>query len=790
MEQFAREYDEITGLTSIEVKERINNGQVNKIPEVPSRTIWEILRANLFNKFNVLNTVLALMVIIAGAPKEAIFAVVIFTNTILGVFQEVKAKKTLEKLALLNKLHANVLRDKKVINIDINDVVMDDVILLNPGDQVVADTIVMSGSEFEVDESMLTGESDAICKLPGDKVYSGSFIKSGSGYTKVVEIGENTYIAKLSKEAKKFKVIHSQLQEAIDKILKILIWLIIPIGILLVTTQLISNDKSWQESIISATAGIVGMIPEGLVLLTTLTFVAGVVRLSKWNTLVQELPATEVLARVDTLCLDKTGTITEGDLRLVDVINLCNKEDEEIHEELAAVVNSLPNTNATQKAILDKYDKNPKWNIINNIAFSSSRKWCGIEFESHGVYIMGAPEMILKSNYESIKDKVELQASQGKRVLLLANFKGENFDVDLNGIVEPEALIILEDVIRKDAPETLEYFKQQGVQLKIISGDNPLTVSAVAKKAGVDGAEKYIDASEISSDDKEIEKVLEKNTVFGRVTPHQKRDFVKALQRKGHIVAMTGDGINDVLALKESDCGISMANGSDATKAVAQLVLLESNFNALPQVVSEGRRMINNLEMVSELFLTKAIYSVILSVIFSLLLLPYPFTPIQLSLVASISIGIPSFFLALGPNKERVKGDYLNRVLKAAISNGIVISVFITIIFISTYRISMSVESARSLSVIVLGGISLFILAKLAKPFNYLKLILICVTMGVFLATFFIPVSKSIFNLTLEGFGNVVFATLLIFTALPMISMVRESYSKIKKKIRDKKSKN
>lgn len=785
MSEVINEYNGI-GLSDLEVKSRIKKGQSNIIPKAPSRTIWQILRANLFNRFNALNTVLALLVTIAGSPKDAIFAVVILTNTLLGVFQELRAKKTLEDLSILNKLHSNVIRNNKLVDISIEEVVIDDVIVLSPGDQVVADIRVMEGSQFEVDESMLTGESDAILKLNGDKIYSGSFVKSGIGYTKVIEVGQNTYVAKLSKEAKKFKILHSELQDSINKILKVLTWLIIPVGIILFSTQLLSVNKSWQESIISATAGIIGMIPEGLVLLTTLTFVAGVVRLSKWNTLVQELPATEVLARVDILCLDKTGTITEGRLKLTNIINLSQSYEDEIEEVLSTIVHASPSSNATQQCILDKFKKTSSKKVVKYIPFSSERKWCGAELDNEETWILGAPEMILGDWYKSIREEVEIEASKGKRVLLLAILKDGVLQEDLKGEIESVSLILLEDVIRKEAPETLEYFKKQGVKLKIISGDNPLTVATIAKRAGVEGAENYIDARDISSEPKELEELIENNTVFGRVTPHQKRDFVKALQRSGHIVAMTGDGINDVLALKESDCGIAMANGSDATKAVAQLILLDSNFNALPEVVLEGRRMINNLEMVSELFLTKAVYSTILSIIFSICLLPYPFTPIQLSLIGSIAIGIPSFFLALGPNKDRVKSQYLRRVLEAAISNGVVISIFITAIFMFAYNSNMSVDDGRSLAVIVLGGISLLILAKLSRPLNYLKLILVCTTMLIFSAAFFIPVSKSIFELSLKGITNVSFAVILVVIAVPVITIIRKIYDEVKNKYNKK----
>lgn len=769
----------VIGLTEREVQERIKKGQVNTLPKAPSRTIGQIIRANLFTLFNAINAVLAVIVIIAGSPKNALFAGVIISNTLVGIIQELRAKSILEKLSVLNMSKVKVIRDGEAREIHIEELVLDDVMILTPGDQIVADGVVLKDSEFEVDESLLTGEADSVEKKEKNNILSGSFIVAGEGYAKVRSVGSNTYAAKLADEARKFKLINSELQGATNKILKVIMWLVIPIGGLLITTQLLFTERSWQQAVIGTAAGIIGMIPEGMVLLTSLTFVVGVVRLSKWKTLVQELPATEVLARVDVLCLDKTGTITEGALKLIDVVVLGEKDKEDIDEILSAIVHSFPHTNPTQHAILEKYSTSSNLKILKKVPFSSARKWSGITIESKGNWILGAPEMILGDVYEDIREQVEEEAIKGRRVLLLANFNGEELSEKLPNNIEKWALILIEDIIRKEAPKTLEYFRKEGVNLKIISGDNPVTVAAVAERAGVLGAKNYVDARTLPEDKEDLEQVVEENTVFGRVTPHQKRELVKALQSNGHTVAMTGDGVNDVLALKESDCGIAMASGSDATKAVAQLVLLDSNFSALPEVVSEGRKMINNLERVSELYLTKAVYFIILSTIFAIVLLPYPIMPIQLTLIGSISIGTPSFFLALGPNKDRVEKGFLKRILQVSIPNGVVMALSTLTIFIFAYNAGLSLEECRTLSVIVAGGISLVVLSKVAYPLNTWKLTLVLGMIGIFIISFIVPLARKIFIFTPVGGVFRFIALFLVVLSWPLITLITGMVNKI-----------
>ena len=743
------EYEDIQGLTDEEVQKRVLNGDVNKLPKAPSKTFFQILRSNFFTMFNALNLVLAVAVIIAGSPKNAIFAGVIIVNSLIGVIQEIKAKNIIEKLSVISEANCMAIRDGKIKKIGIEDIVKDDIIYIKTGDQILADGIVYKGNELEVDESMLTGESDPIHKRCNSKLLSGSFVVAGDGYMKVTKVGSNTYSSKLADEARKFKITNSELQNSLNKILKILLILIIPIGILLATTQLIFIKSSWQDAVIGTVSGIIGMVPEGLVLLTSATFIVAIIKLSQYDTLVQELSATEVLARVDVLCVDKTGTITEGALKLIDVKNVSNYDNKYIDDILASISHNLPSKNPTQQAILDKYKEDSNIEIVEKVPFSSKRKWGGIVTKDRGTWVFGAPEIVMGDKYSNIKNQVEDEAKKGRRVLILAEsniktLKNENLS-DINEV----AIVLIEDIIREDAPETLRFFKEEGVKVKVISGDNPVTVSAVAKRAGVEGAENYIDARDLPDNMEDLKNEVEKYSVFGRVTPHQKKALVIALQENEHTVAMTGDGVNDVLALKEADCGIAMANGSDAAKAVSQLVLMKSNFSALPKVVAEGRQQINNLERVAQLFLTKTTYSIILAVVFSILLLPFPIQPIQLSLIGSCAIGIPALFLAMLPNKERVKKGFLGRILTASIPNGVLIAIFVSSTFVISYKYGgASLELARTLSVLMLAGVSLVILFKVALPITLFKILLVTLMMGIILLGFITPIGREIFTLT------------------------------------------
>jgi cation-transporting ATPase E len=764
--------DNIVGLTSSEVKQRIKEGKVNHIPKTPSRTIPQIIRANLFTRFNAINFVLAAVIILAGSPKNAIFVGVIIVNTLIGVVQEVKAKRTLEKLSVISMAHAKVLRDGDIIEIPIEEIVLDDVLYLETGLQVLADADVLYSNGLEIDESMLTGEADAILKSPGKDLLSGSFVVAGEGYAVVTKVGKETYASTLAEEARQFKIINSELQAAIDKIFKVIIWIVPPLSILLIITQLRIPENTWQDAAIGAVSGIVGMIPEGLVLLTSATFIVSIIKLSKYDTLVQELCATEVLARVDVLCLDKTGTLTQGDLRLSEVKNIGSRDSGEIDKILAALINNLPSNNPTQKAILSKYEKyDQSIKCTDKIAFSSKRKWSGITFEECGTWILGAPEIILNNEYHFIENLVKEEAKKGKRVLLLANLHNK-LNEKLEGKIESVALILIEDIIREAAPEVLKYFNDQGVDVKIISGDSPVTVSEVARRAGVIKWENYIDARELPEDDNELKALINETSVFGRVSPHQKKRIVLALQEMDHTVAMTGDGVNDVLALKASDCGIAMANGSDATKAVAQLVLMKSDFTALPKVVEEGRKQINNLERVSELFLSKTVFAIVLAFLSSLLFIDFPILPIQLSLVGSCAIGIPSFFLALLPSSGGVKKGFLTRILTVSIPNGILIALFTLMIFLLSMHIREPIMYNRTLAVLMFAGISMVVLFRVARPLTKFKTTMCFSMFGLIVLAFLTPIGRYIFSLSVIKPMHWVILLAIIVLSSPLITKI------------------
>ena len=761
----------ILGLSNEEVLKRKEDGKVNYIPKAPSRTIWQIIRANLFTSFNAINLILATIIILAGSPKNSLFVGVIVCNTLIGVAQELRAKETLEKLSVVSMVKAKVLREGETKEIPASEIVLDDIIYLENGIQIMVDAEVVYSNGLEIDESMITGESDSISKKLKDNLYSGSFVVAGEGYARVTKIGKQTYSSILAEEAKKFKVINSELRNAINKIFKILIWIIIPVSILLTVAQLKATGNDWRSAMIGTVSGIIGMIPEGLMLLTSATFIVSIVKLGKHDTLVQELCATEVLARVDVLCLDKTGTITQGNLKLSDIRNIGSRSDKEIDEILSVLIHNLPSNNPTQKAILDKYTSyNNEVKCIKKVVFSSKRKWGGAKFEGLGTWVLGAPEIILKEKYNLIKGAVEEEAKKGKRVLLLANVCNDVLEDELTGKIESAALILIEDIIRKEAPEVLAYFEKQGVEVKIISGDSPITVSEVARRAGVNEWKNYIDARELPDDNDKFREIVRKTKVFGRVTPHEKKRIVKALQEDGHTVAMTGDGVNDVLALKTSDCGIAMANGSDATKAVAQLVLMKSDFSALPKVVEEGRKQIQNLERVSELFLSKTIFSIFVSVIASILLIEFPIDPIQLSLVGSCAIGIPGFFLALLPSTGKVEKGFLERVLTVSIPNGLILAIFTTSTFVIARHIGSDITYSKTAALLLFAGISMMILIRVASPLTKFKMGLCIAMFSIMALAFLTPVGRLIFSLERLKLRHWIISLAVIFGSGPLIT--------------------
>ena len=714
----------IKGLTNEEVKKHIKEGNYNKSIDSVSKTTKEIIIDNVFTFFNLLNLILAILIILVKSYKNALFMGIIISNTVIGIVQEIRAKNTIDKLSLVSASKAKVIREYKEIEINTDEIVLDDIIKYSTGEEISVDSIVLEGS-VEVNESLLTGEVDEILKKEGDTLLSGSFIVAGSCYARADKVGENSYASKITKEAKKRKKVNSEIMKSLDKIIKYIAIVIVPIGIILFLKQMYLLDYGLKKSIVSTVAAVIGMIPEGLYLLTSISLVVSVIRLGKNKILVQELHCIETLARVDMLCLDKTGTITEGKMDVREVVILDDGYNEEnINNIIGAITHTLDDKNLTFNCLKNKFKENPNWQPINKIPFSSQRKWSGVYFKDKGGFVIGAPEFVLNESYKTIKNKVEGYSSKGYRVLLLAKNNHELNDDKLDGDVTQIALIVIEDRIRENVEKTFEFFDNQDVKIKVISGDNPVTVSQIAKTAGVKNAEKYIDASTLSNID-DIKKAIDKYIVFGRVKPEQKREIIKALKEKGHTVAMTGDGVNDVLALKNSDCSIAMASGSDAARRVSQLVLTDSNFKAIPNVVNEGRRVINNIEKSASLFLVKTIYSFILSLIFLVIMKPYPFVPIQLTLISALTIGIPSFFFALESNNNRIKNGFLKNIIKRALSGALTISINTLCIVLISSVVKVSQDKVSSIVAILTGFTGLVILYRVSLPFNNRRKILL-----------------------------------------------------------------
>lgn len=653
------------GLSSAEVEDRIRMDRTNHMNTSASKSVSDIVKEHSLTYFNFLNLFLAVLVALTGQFKNMTFMGVILINTAIGIVQELKVKKLIDQISVMTAARTRVIREGVTKEIDVSDVVIDDVILVESGEQVCADCRLLDATGIEVNESMLTGESRPVKKQAGEELMSGSYLVSGSGVAKVFHVGENNYAATLAKKAKIKKRASSQMQEIIKKIIKIDGVLLIPVGILLYLSQR-GIAETTSDAVVNTVAGVIGMIPEGLVLLTSVSFVLGVGRLARKKALVQEMEAIEALARVNVLCLDKTGTITTGKLDVVDVVPV---QEEQSPEEITTIMGELTwafdDVNSTQDALRKKFKKIGKWKAEEKIPFSSDRKYRAALFEEHGGYALGAPEFLVPENTQ-LMERVNQYSAEGMRVLLLASatLKAEEMKLEE---VKPLGLIIIEDQIRPEAKDTFAYFREQKVAIKVLSGDNPVTVSQIAGKAGLEGADKYLDARNLPEDFEELREVVEKYAVFGRVRPEQKQNIIKACQANGKVAGMVGDGVNDVLALKDADCGIAMAAGSDAAKQVAHIVLLDSNFASMTNIVGEGRTIISNIEKVSSLYLTKTIYSVLLCLIFIFWQKEYPFIPIQLSWISGVAIGVPSFLLTLEQNQNSISEGFLRHVMRVAL---------------------------------------------------------------------------------------------------------------------------
>jgi cation-transporting ATPase E len=737
----------IDGLTLAEVAERRARGQVNDVPTTPSRSVSEIVRANILTRFNALLGSMLVVILIVGPIQDALFGFVLIANAGVGIYQELRAKRTLDRLAVLTSPRARIVRAGVVGETPVSDVVLDDVLELRPGDQVVVDGEVLDARSLEVDESLLTGESEPVVKGPGDEVLSGSFVAAGDGRFRATRVGAGAYAAGLAEQARRFTLTRSELRSGIDRILRIVTWLLVPTAILLLISQLRSS-ASVHDALRGSVAGTVAMVPEGLVLLTSVAFAVGVVRLARQRVLVQELPAVEVLARVDVLCIDKTGTLTEGRLVVEEVEIL--KEDGTHREALAALAASDPHPNATLLAIGEEFPGPPEgWLAGDAVPFSSARKWSGAEFGSKGTWVLGAPDVLLSggSGERELRRALE-HAEAGRRVVLLARTDARLDGDGVPGGLVPSAFVILGDRVRETASQTLAYFARQDVEVKVISGDHPETVAAVARRVGLRGPGEPLDAKTLPTDRDALAEVLEGHSVFGRVTPQQKRAMVEALQSRHHVVAMTGDGVNDVLALKDSDIGIAMGSGSSATRAVAQLVLLDSSFDALPAVVAEGRRVLGNIERTSNLYVTKTVYAMLIALGVGVVGLRFPFLPRHLTLIGALTIGIPSFFLALAPNTERARPGFLRRVLRFTIPAGALAAVATFLGYVlARDEAGVTLAQARTTATMVLLWIGFLVLSVIAAPLTTWRLALVWAMPGLFGLAMALPSVREFFAL-------------------------------------------
>ena len=735
------------GLTNYEVDKRIKDNLVNIYTEVGTKTVSEIVKENVLTLFNIINVVLAIAVICVGSFKNLTFIIIITINTLISIIQELRSKRTLDKLKVVAASKVHVIRNSIEKEIGINEIVLDDIIKVEIGNQIVVDSIIKDG-EVEVDESFITGEADTVFKRKGDMLLSGSFIVSGKAICQVEHIGYDNYTAKISSDTKYIKAVSSEIMRSLNKIISTISFLIVPVGILLFSRQMYIEGNTVSQAVVSTVAALIGMIPEGLVLLTSTVLAVSVIRLSQRKVLVQDLYCIETLARVDTLCLDKTGTITEGKMEVMAEVFV---EDINISEIIGNINYNLGDNNPTAVALLDKYGKSDTFEIVDKMPFSSAKKYSGIALKDKA-YVVGAAEFILKKDDKFLK-KVEEYTNE-YRVILLAEALNKQLDN-----VRPLALLLLQDKIRSDANETLQYFREQGVTLKIISGDNPHTVYGIACRAGFKENAKIVDATILVTDQDILDAAWEYD-IFGRVTPEQKKKLVLALQHLGHTVAMTGDGVNDVLALKKADCSIAMASGSDSTKNVSQLVLLDSNFSSMPYVVAEGRRTINNIEKSSSLFLVKTIYATLLAIIFIFIDMPYPFIPIQLSLASTVTVGIPSFILALQDNYDLVQKHFLKRVLKRAVPPAFTIIINILVVFIASKLFNFTYEQTSTLSAMITGYVAFMLLFKTCLPFNKLRIALFSTMVLLYITGFF--GFRSLFSFSVLNFRMIVIILLCI----------------------------
>lgn len=763
----------ITGLTDEEVRQRVEEGLTNRADISTDKTTKEIVISNVFTYFNLIFLVITILLIMVGSFRNLTFLPIIIGNTVIGIVQEIRAKKTLEKMSLLNAPHVDVIRNGSVKQISTDELVKDDVILLTAGKQICADAVVISGN-IQVNESLLTGEADEVEKTEGSTLMSGSFVVSGECYARLEKVGNESYISKLSLEAKSMgDKEQSEMIRSINLIVKWVGIVIIPIGLILFWQSHFVNGESITKSVTSTVAAIIGMIPEGLYLLTTVALALSTMKLARKKVLLHDMKSIETLARVDVLCVDKTGTITEPDMKLKEIF-LCKNSGadgtqtaltlDELKSLILDYANASVDNNATMLA-LKAYAAEALTNntsalhrtAVSQQAFSSSLKYGSVTF-SDGTYLLGAPEFIMHEDFARIEEEIIPYADKGDRVLLFARYNGENVENGINGSVTPLGFVALANPIRANAVKTFEYFKSQGVAIKVISGDNPRTVSRIAIQAGIESAESFVDAATLDTEDK-IADAVNKYTVFGRVTPKQKKQLVKALQAKGHTVAMTGDGVNDILAMKDADCSVAMASGSEAAAQAAQVVLLDSDFAHMPDVVYEGRRVVNNIQRSASLFLVKNIFSLLLSLFSVILMVTYPLEPAQVSLISMFTIGVPGFLLALEQNKDRIKGHFITNVMLKALPGGLTDVIAVGALVVCGEVFCISDASIGTIATLVLSVVGFMILFKISEPLNGMKYAVIIGNIaGLVFSGFFL---KKLFALT--DLSNICILLMIVF---------------------------
>lgn len=771
-----------TGLSSAQAQERVDAGWANLPIDPPGKTVGQIIKSNVFTYFNMLFFLLAAFVLVFGTWQNAMFLGVVFANIAIGIVQELRSKRTLDKLTLLTAPHGAVIRDGRQRKIPTSEMVRDDIVVFSAGSQIFADAVVVAG-ECSVNEALITGEADEIKKPAGADLLSGSFVVSGECRARLTQVGADSYANRLTIEAKEAKPPQqSEMMRSLTRLVQIIGIAIIPLGILMAIKEIVWLERSVSDGVVATVASLIGMIPEGLYLLTSMALAAGVVRLAQKKTLVHDMGCIETLARVDVLCVDKTGTVTENKMAVEDVIPLCPDrfEEEDIRLIMADYVAAMRADNDTMAALRKYFTGKVTQQAIKAVPFTSAKKFGGVSFHEDETYLLGAPDVLLGERYGKYARQIDAYSSKGCRVLLLALYDGQPDDEELDAPLMPISLILLSNKIRAEAPETFRYFAKQGVAIKVISGDNAMAVSEVAKRAGIKGTESYVDARTLETDE-DIAEAIEKYTVFGRVTPDQKRKFVRALKAGGHTVAMTGDGVNDVLALKEADCSIAMASGSDAASQVSHIVLLESNFAAMPSVVAEGRRVINNIERSAALFLVKNIFSFALALISLIFTLPYPVTSAQMSLVSALTIGAPGFVLAMEPNISRIKGKFLPNVIYRALP-GALTDLFLVlgvILFCMVFEVEDNMMS--TVCAIILNIVGLMVVHFTCKPYNLLRKVMIGGLTAAFV--FCVVMLPQLFTLSSLDLPGAMILVVFALLSAPALIVIRRAQDKLKASI-------